>query len=168
MFIKEIKKKNKGYEKEFSSHRLVESYRTDKGPRHRNILNLGKLDLPKEQWKLLANQIEAEITGQQNLFKVDKHIKEMAVHYAQLIIQKKLMKPETDEQEKAEPEYETINLNSLTDSKIRTFGAEYVGISTFKKLGLPSLLLQLGFNQKQVTHATFVLPQNLVVSNKNN
>ena len=30
MFIKEIKKKNKGSDKEYISHRLVESYRTEK------------------------------------------------------------------------------------------------------------------------------------------
>ena len=161
MFIKEIKKKNQGYEIEFISHRLVESYRTDKGPRQRNILNLGKLDLPKDQWKLLADQIEAEITGQQSLYPVDDHIKKLAVHYAQLIIQKKLVKPETGEQEE-EPKYETINLNSLTDSKSRTLGAEYVGLFTFKKLGLDSLFFQLGFNEKQVAFAALSIVGKLV------
>ena len=162
MFIKEINKKNKGYEKEFISYRLIESYRTDKGPRHRTILNLGKLDLPKEQRKLLADQIEAEMTGQQSLYPVDNHIKELAIHYAQLIVQKKLVKAETNEQEKEEPEYETINLNSLTDSKTRTLGAEYVGLSTFKKLGLDSLLFQLGFSEKQVALAALSIVGKLV------
>ena len=73
MFIREIIKKKPGYEKEFITHRLVESYRTEKGPRQRTILNLGKLDLPKEQWKILADRIEAEITGQQSFYPVDKH-----------------------------------------------------------------------------------------------
>jgi len=49
MFIKEIKKRNKHYDKEFISHRLVESYRSERGPRHRTILNLGQLKIPKEQ-----------------------------------------------------------------------------------------------------------------------
>ncbi len=150
MFIKEIKKKNKGSDKVFISHRLIESYRTEKGPRQRTILNLGKLELPKEQRKWLADQIEAEINGQQSLYPVDEQIKKLAVHYAQLIIQKQLIKPATQEQEKPEPEYETINLNSIADSKSRTIGAEFVGLKTFKKLGLDSLLEQLGFNPKQV------------------
>lgn len=153
MFIKEIKKKNQGYDKEFITHRLVESYRTEKGPRQRTILNLGKLDLPKEQWKWLADQIEAEITGQKNLYPVDDPIAELAAHYAHLIIQKNLIKPRTDEQEKQESQYETINLNSIADSKSRTLGAEHVGLCTFKKLGLDSLLMQLGFNQNQVALA---------------
>jgi len=42
----------------------MESYRTERGPRQRTVLNLGKLDLPKEKWKMLADSIEAKITGQ--------------------------------------------------------------------------------------------------------
>lgn len=162
MFIKEIKKQNKGSDKVFISHRLMESYRTEKGPRQRTILNLGKLELPKEQWKLLADQIEAEINGQQSLYPVDEQIKKLAVHYAQLIIQKQLLKPATQEQEKAEPEYETINLNSMADSKSRTLGAEHVGLCTFKKLGLDSLLTDLGFNPKQVAVAALSVVGKLV------
>jgi transposase len=162
MFIKEIKKKNKGYDKVFITHRLIESYRTEKGPRQRTILNLGKLDIPKEQWKMLADQIENEIAGQQSLYEVDKPIQKLAAHYAQLIIQKKLIKPAADTQEKVKPEYETINLNSLKDSKSRTFGAEYVGLATFKKLGLDVLLRQLGFSEDQVTLAALAVIGKLV------
>ncbi len=165
MFIKEIKKKNPGYEKEFVSHRLVESYRTPKGPRQRTILNLGKLDLPKEQWKALANQIEAEITGQKSLYPVDDSIIKLAKHYAQLIIKKKLVQPKTEAQEEKgtdKAEHETIDLNSITDSKSRTLGAEYVGLSTFKKLGLDALLLQLGVSQKQVALAALSVVGKLV------
>ncbi|NOY57305.1 MAG: IS1634 family transposase [Calditrichaeota bacterium] len=149
MFIREIKKKNPGYDKEFITHRLVESYRTEKGPRQRTILNLGKLDLPKEQWKLLADRIEAEITGQQSFYPVDKHIEKLAVHYAHLIIQKRLIRPESEEGEKEKPQYETVNLNSLTNTKSRSFGAEYVGLAAFKMLGLDTLFSQLGFTEKQ-------------------
>ena len=163
MFIKEIKKKNKGSDKEFISHRLVESYRTEKGPRQRTILNLGKLDLPKEQWKVLADQIEAEISGQKSLYPVDKHIAELAAHYAQLIIQKKLIQPRSEEPEETpEPDYETIDLNSIVDSRSRTLGAEYVGLATFRKLGLDSLLTEFGFNQNQVNLAILSVVGRLV------
>ena len=162
MFIKEIKKKNKGYNKEFLSHRLVESYRTEKGPRQRTILNLGKLDLPKEQWKLLADQIESEITGQQNLYPVEDHIQKLAFHYAHLIIQKKLIKPKLQDQKKQESEYVTINPNSITISKSRTLGAEYVGLTTFKRLGLDSLLNQLGFTENQISIAALAVVGKLI------
>jgi transposase len=161
MFIREIRKKNPGYEKEFITHRLVESYRTEKGPRQRTILNLGRLDLPKEQWKILADRIEAEITGQQSFYPVDKHIEKIAVHYAHLIIQTRLMRPEYEE-EKEKPQYETINVNSLTHSKSRTLGAEHVGLEAFKMLGLDVLFSQLGFSEQQIDLAALSIIGKLV------
>jgi hypothetical protein len=52
----------------------MESYRTDRGPRQRPILNLGKLDLPQDQWKLLADRIEEKVIGQQSLMEVAEHV----------------------------------------------------------------------------------------------
>lgn len=57
---------------------LVESYRADKGPRQRILLDLGKLTIPKEQWKLLANRIEEIINGQNALFEIEAEIETLA------------------------------------------------------------------------------------------
>lgn len=162
MFIKAINKKNKDGTKEYIQHRLVESYRTDKGPRQRTILNLGTLSLPKQQWKLLADQIEAELTGQQQLYEIDAHIKELAVHYARIIVKKQLLRPPVTEVDQPDVAYETIDLNSLSDSKCRTVGAEYVGLATFKKLGLDMLFSQLGFSKKQIELAALSIVGKLV------
>ena len=87
MFIKKITKSNKNSDKIYVSYRLVESYSTIKGSRHRTILNLGKLDIPKEKFKLLADNIENILSNQINFFenKNDKYINELAHHYAKLI-----------------------------------------------------------------------------------
>jgi len=162
MFIKEIKKKNKVGTKQYMQHRLVESYRTEKGPRQRTILNLGTLSLPNEQWKLLAAQIEAELTGQQQLYKIDGQIKELAVHYARIIVKKQLMRPRVAELEPPAVDYETIDVNSLSDSKCRTVGAEYVGLATFNKLGLDNLFSQLGFSKRQLELAALSIVGKLV------
>ncbi len=50
-YFEKIKKKNKGHEKIFTSHRLMESCRTEKGPRQRTVLNLGRLEISEEQFK---------------------------------------------------------------------------------------------------------------------
>jgi len=63
MFIREIQKKNPNSPKVFISHRLIESVRTPRGPRQRVVVNLGQLDLPKENWKELANRIEDLVRG---------------------------------------------------------------------------------------------------------
>jgi len=54
VFVKEISKKNPTSEKIFTYHRLMESIRTDRGPRQRKIMDLGELDLPREEWKTRA------------------------------------------------------------------------------------------------------------------
>src|SRR3990172_1851132 len=155
MFIKEIKKRNRHYDKEFISHRLVESYRSEKGPRHRTILHLGELELPREAWKALADTIEAKLSGQQSLYPIEEPIETLADHYAQLIIKNRLAQAVNEpgfsaSDEEQQPRYETVDLNSIGTSKCRTFGAEYVGISIFKELGLDAYLKKLNLTDEQV------------------
>jgi transposase len=155
MFIKEIKKRNKHYDKEFISHRLVESYRSEKGPRHRTILHLGELKLPREAWKALADTIEAKLSGQQSLYPIDEPIETLADHYAQLIIRNRLAQAADESgtsasDEEQEPRYETVDLNSIENSKCRSLGAEYVGISIFRELGLDAYLKKLNLTDEQV------------------
>lgn len=162
MFIKEIKKKNKGYNKVFVSHRLMESYRTERGPRQRTVLNLGKIDLPRAQWKLLADRIEERVVGQISFLSIDKNIENLATHYAQLIIQKRITFEKDQGNRKQEAAYETIDINSVSNSKIRTLGAEYIGYATFKRLGLESFFEQLGMSQKQIAVAALSIVGKLV------
>ena len=54
MFIREYKTTNKKTATEYITHRLVESYKTEKGPRQRIIMHLGMIDVPKSQWRHLA------------------------------------------------------------------------------------------------------------------
>tara|TARA_B100001059_G_scaffold110577_1_gene110703 strand:+ start:359 stop:2203 length:1845 start_codon:yes stop_codon:yes gene_type:complete len=71
MFIRESKTTNKKTGKVYIKHTLVESVRTDKGPRQRNVLTLGKLDLDRSLWKSLANSLEAYLYGEDELFPLD-------------------------------------------------------------------------------------------------
>ena len=154
MFIREIKKRNTPYEKEFLCHRLVESYRTDKGPRQRVLLDLGCLSIPKEQWKALADAIEAKVSGQKLLFAIDQEIDTLATHYAQQLIQKHLAnQPSPEREEPSEQEYETVDVGSLQNSRCRTLGGEYVGLEACKRLHLESFLQKLGFTSKQIQWA---------------
>lgn len=154
MFIKEVKKKNKGYEKEYSYHRLMESYRTPRGPRQRTILDLGKLTIPKDQWKILSDRIEDILTGQKNIFPSTPFIECLARHYAGIIIQKRMKCAVHIEDAREEaPEYETVDIATTSNSTSRTIGAEYIGVSFLKKLGLDRLFRKLGFTDSQVNVA---------------
>jgi len=139
MFIKEIIKKNKGFEKSFSYYRLMESYRTEQGPRQRTVLNLGKLTLNKQHRKTLADRIEALVNGQQSLFQLPEEIESLAQHYAQVLIQNRISKTALFEKP-VEPLYESVDLNSINTSRVRTIGAEHVGYSIFRASSISPIL----------------------------
>ncbi len=161
MFIKEIIKKNKGLEKTFTYHRLMESYRTQKGPRQRTLLNLGKLSIHKEQWKALADRIETIVNGQQSLFSLSEEIESLAQHYAQVLIQNRISQA-APVKASIEPEYASVDLNSINTSRVRTIGAEYVGYSMFKELKLDKCLIENGFTENQVKLAAISVVGKLV------
>ena len=81
-----------------------------------------------------ANRIEEIIKGQENIFDHDKEIEALAKHYAALLIGKQLEKQTPVEKKKHElPEYETVDLNSVKNHKIRSIGAEHAALSVIKR-----------------------------------
>ena len=163
MFIREIKKKNKGYDKVFISHRLMESYRSERGPRQRTILQLGKLDLPKEHWKVLADRIEELVYGQRSCLSVPDQVEQLARHYANSIIQNGFLRTPAEEVPRREPpDFETVALTSLETTQCRTIGAEYVGCSMFSALGLERLFRKLGFSSDQIQLSILAIVGRLV------
>jgi len=79
---------------------------------------MGRIDLPKDQWKALANAIEAEYKKQPVLFpgeNENKEIQKLAKHYATLISQNELNKAQESSthkngetaQESHKPEYKS-------------------------------------------------------------
>lgn len=155
MFIREVRKKNPGYEKVFVYHHLIESFRTSRGPRQRLLLDLGRLALPREEWKILANCIEDITTGKQWLIEPPQHIVGLAQHYAQLLIKKEMnsapLSPEV------ERDWETVDLNSVSNSESRTIGGEAVAYHAYNKLGIPRILAELGFSQKQIEQTALLV-----------
>jgi len=155
MFVKEISKQNQGYSKTFISHRLMESVRTPNGPRQRKIIDLGKLELPRDEWKILANRIEEIISAQQTFAMPADHIERLAQHYAQLIQQKEMHSLPMAENQL--PDWHTVDLNSLLPGKSRTIGGESIGYDAFQKLGFPRMLADLGLSQTQIEQAALLI-----------
>jgi transposase len=165
MFIKEIKKSNKNPDKIFIYHRLVEPYRTEKGPRHRNILNLGTLTIQRSDWKLLADRIEQIVNGNESMFAVPAEIEALARHYAAILIEKKIMlfgKETVNYEKKDKTEYKEIALSSIKTSKCRSIGAEYIAYSMMKKLGFIDIFKSLGFSDEEINHAALSITGRLV------
>jgi len=168
MYIKQINKKFNGNNRVYVQHRLVESYRTESGPRHRTILNLGTLDIPKEKFKPLADRIESLIFGRESLFPKDKTIESLAVHYAELIIKNKLIATSKTQQNKPieeteqKKEFEEVDINTLKNSQVKTIGAEFVGIEIFRKLGIDKKLSELGFTKTEINLSALSIVGRLV------
>lgn len=153
VFIREIVKKNPGYDKVFAYHRLMESVRTPKGPRQRVLLNLGHLELPSADWKTLANRIEEIVLAQTSFLPPPPHIESLAQHYARLLRQKEMQSIPARE----EADWQTVDLNSLSQGEFRTIGGEAVALAAFKRLGLSEILAKVGLTKGQVDQATLLI-----------
>lgn len=157
MFIRETVKSQKG--KKYVQHQLVESIRTPNGPRQILLLNIGFLDLPRDQWKELANTIESELHGQQNLFSQNPEIEKLAKHYASVIIKEKLNKEseKVEKWDKTQSLYETVDINSVATSDSKTIGVEHVITSSMQEYNLDKVLKELKFNDNQIDYARLLI-----------
>jgi hypothetical protein len=168
MFIKKINKSNKNSKKIYTYYRLIESYRTKNGPRHRTILNLGRLNIPRKEFKILADRIEEILTGQKSFFPKSSHIETLAQHYANIIIKKKIklrsLRKKSSAKEK-EPRYITIDIHSTKTRENRSIGGEHIGLSIIKELKLDKYLKQLGFSEKQLNAALLCIIGRLLSPN---
>lgn len=160
MFIREVVKRNKGYKREFIYHQLVESYRTDQGPRQRIILNMGRIQLSKEKCKYLANRIEEILLHQQSLMPIDPEIESLAEHYASILIESELYS--LPYQETTEPDYEQVDVNSIKTRNPRTIGAEHVSLSELRRLRINHILKQLDLKEAQIKIAELLIVGRMV------
>ncbi len=152
MFIRKVPHKDKKNRKEYFTYKLVESVRTERGPRQRDVLNLGVgFDLPKEQWKDLANCIEGTLTGQRPLFDYPKKISTLARKYAKVIARQQAQV--IDEGEDIPSDYQVVDVNSVDNEDIRTVGAEHVVYETIRQLELDRKLKSLGLTKMQLALA---------------
>ncbi len=161
MFIRETIKKVKG--KSYIHHKLVESVRTPSGPRQRIVLNLGTLDFPKEKWKELANAVESELHGEHYILPLDPEIEGLAKHYSELIIKERLKnKQEGPEAKKQPPDYENVDLNTITLSDSRTVGCEHIVLNQLEEYKFDDILQKLNFEKKHIDYAKMLIVGRLV------
>ena len=162
MYIREIQKKNTSSSKVFISHRLIESVRTPRGPRQRVVINLGQLDLPKEEWKELANRIEDLLSGyERSTVPISAGIESLAKHYTKQILRKQ----RREEQEcvpENEQDFRAVDINAVSSSDGKSVGPEHTGFEAMKALGFFDLFRQLDFTDDESNLATLQIVGRLV------
>ena len=157
MFIRRKIKKLKG--QTYQQHQLLKSVRTPKGPRQQVLLNMGELNLPQEQWKALADAIEAKLNNQSSFAfeETSEAIEKLAGHYAQMILSRRLN--EQGHTAKSDPslgacaDYQRVDVNSVTTSQSKSIGAEYVVAEQMSRYGFDAILQRLDFSAKQIDYA---------------
>lgn len=163
MYIREIQKKNPNSPKVFISHRLIESVRTPRGPRQRVVINLGQLDLPKENWKELANRIEDLLRGyESSTVPLSAGIETLARHYTKQILRKQRNEKKECGILEDEQDFRNIDINAVSSSDGKSIGPEHAGLEAMKALGFFDLFRQLGFTDDESNLATLQIVGRLV------
>ncbi len=157
MYIKKTLKTDPKSGKTYSAYHLVESVRTEKGPRQRTLLYMGsEIELPEGEHKLLTQRIEGIIAGEQSLLSYSENIERLAQIYASQVI-RRLSTPEGNlectEKERLEPEFISIDVNSIEKSDPRSVGAEHLMLQMANQLEIPGKLQELGLSKTDTSIA---------------
>ena len=165
MFIRETKTRNKKTGKVYKKHSLVESVRTEKGPRQRTVMQLGQLTLPRKSWPLLADELERRLSGQPELEMTAAKNSEAvnrAADNAMAEFPPKVERHNSNIQEDDTPDYERIDLKSATTSTSRSVGPELLVDQAWRMLELPKILNELGFNRSERSLAEAVVAARMI------
>ncbi len=156
----------------YQTFKLVESFRTERGPRQRTVANLGTdFDLPEAQWKDLANRIEEMITRQEPLFTYAPEVERLARKYVRRIIKQggddivyliRAGKSASERESIYSPDYQMVDVNSTDTEDTRSVGAEHVVLETIRELGLDEKLTELGFSRSWKDVAVAVIAGRLI------
>ena len=157
MYIRKTLKTDSKSGKKYSNFHLVESFRTEKGPRQRTLLYMGsEIEIPEEDHKFLAQRISDIIANQKSLLLYSEKIERLAQIYASQVIHR-LSTPkdiaEPINNEEVQPEFVNININSIEKSEPRTVGAEHLMLQMANQLDLPNALQELGLSKTDVSIA---------------
>lgn len=146
MFIRKVKTTNGKSKKVYEYLHLVESVRTEDGPRQRLVLNLGNLNIEPSQYKALAQRIEDMLKGQKSFVDFNEELEKHARRAADKIFRKR-----AKEQQKTEKaDYREVDINSLRSGEVRSLGGEYVCHQVWKDLRMNEFLKEKGHTENTI------------------
>lgn len=161
MFIRENRTKNRKTDAVYTCHKLVESYRSEAGPRQRVVMDLGSLSLPQSEWRKLAAALEARLAGQVSLFEEEPHIALAAEQAMQHFDFRSLRKQDLDARG-TDKTWTPVDLQSVETMESRSLGPELVGHTLWQRLKMPEFLASLGWSHKECALAEAVVVGRLV------
>jgi len=164
MFIRESKTKNKKTEKVYIKHSLVESVRTERGPRQRVVLTLGRLAVGREHWKQLAMALEAFLSGKEELmflagFELSEEVlSEIArTRSVARTHQARLGGAVAIKEDSPAAVYQEVDVMSVQCSDSRSLGPELAARQSWELLEFDNLLGRCGFSPREQALAATVV-----------
>jgi hypothetical protein len=145
----------------YTKYQLIESYRTEKGPRQRIIATLTDFDLDKPLWPALARVISDRLSGVASIFEADERI----TRYADMVMTRLSVKSDilaSDTKRSEEADYERIDLNTASTTNVRSLGPELIGERFYDLLGFEEILRGVGLTDKQLAIAKAVILARLI------
>lgn len=161
MFIRKCIKTDPVTGKKYFFYQLVESVRTERGPRQTTLLNLGAdLSISREETKTLANRIEEIFSGISTFLEPSSHIELLAQKFARELIKKRSEVFQSEHTKKpiavnslvevSETDFHTVDVNTLKHNQARTVGVETISHAIFEELELGKKLQECGFSSRQI------------------
>jgi transposase len=166
MYIRETKTHNKKTGKTYVKYQLVESFRAEKGPRQRVIMDLGSsLSLSKQDRRELAAILEERLSGQSSFF-AEKYPElagiadEAMRHYN--YVQSHSVPVLEGHEDQLDRELVCMDLNSLGSMQHRSMGSDLVGHVFWNRLGFDEILTGCDFSERDRALAQAVIVGRLV------
>ena len=131
------------------SFRLVRNDRVDGKVKQRTLMNLGRhFRIEQHCWSLLCQRIE-ELLSAQHPFDFVPPAPNIEAEARRIANQLLARNAQSLPANRAAKDWQTVNVNSASDSDVRSVGVEHAALEALNCLGVPDLLLQLGFNRRQ-------------------
>jgi len=141
MFIKRNSRTING--RKYHHYLLVESMRTEKGPRQKVICSLGNLNPgPPEKWRELAKKLERALSGQLTFEEQDESLRK-------LISKVENAKNESNEMADQDSDVVPVKTNEVQCEDAREAGPVHVGHQIWNKLSIGEILSDAGLSDGQ-------------------
>lgn len=157
MFIRQAKRTYKG--KTYVNYLLVDSFRTEKGPRQKTICSLGDLS-PRsaKEWLKLAHKVESALVGQVEIFSEDE------AEVQEIVTKVKARQTKVPQRRKtAGEDLVCVHTDQVRTEEHRAAGSVHVGVEFWKRLQLDRILSGVGMTVR-AQNLTLMMVMNRLIS----
>lgn len=165
MFIRKSTRKYKG--KTYINYLLVESYRTDKGPRQKTVCSLGDLKpRPRSEWLKLAHKVEDALVGQIDVLEGEDPEVDAILHKVRQRQARESQEPKRQEDgQVGEDDLVAVHVDQVETERHREAGPVHVGYQFWQRIGFDEVLASAGLSSR-ARILTCVMTMNRLITPK--